>query len=199
MILNNRPQRISVSALALASALVCCGAAALPEASPVPHAGQQACWLEVDTGREACAPDAHALARLLASEFDTAIAGPEAEPDAAAPFALTTPPPTSVPLTATYILGIHYFDAEFSGTSRTITESVDANPCNQPGSYVFGFEGTLGSWDDQVSSFEGYGHCGFRFFADANFAGSTFGPSGSTTRMGAFNDQASSFDTHKVD
>lgn len=192
--------RVGLIALAVGIVATCSGTAPGGHGHRLGDAAEsQACWLEVDTGHEACAANPRALAELIASRYSSRIEGPASEPEAGAPFALPSAPSGSAPLTSTYILGAHYFDADFSGTSRTITESVEPNPCDQPGSYVFGFEGNLGGWDNQISSFEGFGHCGFRFFADSNFAGSAFGPAGATARLGAFNDQASSFDTHKVD
>ncbi|MDO9396354.1 MAG: hypothetical protein Q7T71_07410 [Herbiconiux sp.] len=60
-------------------------------------------------------------------------------------------------------------------------------------------DGVFGAtWNDRVSSFDGYGMCGCEMWSDGGFAGSKFGPSGGAGVLVAFNDQASSLKVRKV-
>jgi hypothetical protein len=165
----------------------------------------QNCWLNVVTEEEACAESQEALATLLLEEYNLTIEGE----DVPAELQASTSDLARGAITpqATYILGIIYDNANYSTAagSYTLTTTV-SNPCNQAGNYTYGNVPSLGAlggigsnWNDRISSLQGYGHCGFKLYADNNYAGSTYAARAAAPTMGAFQNQASSLDTRKVD
>ena len=167
--------------------------------------GGEACWFEAE-GRSACASTQEELAQLVHDEFGVMFVAPAS--GRALPESLQLPSLAADAqlLDATYVMGILHADGGMSGDSFTHTTSLKSEPCDSYGDYVYGgvenlnvIDGYFGtSWNDRISSFEGYGMCGYEMWSDGGWAGSSFGPSGSAGVLGAFNDQASSLKVRKV-
>lgn len=190
------------------SAVLALSGTTAAQADPVEETGAF-CWHEQVTEVEACASSAQALADTVLLEYGIQILAPVSDPEAAAEY---VPSDAAIaeaasnnaqarggvsPL-ATYVIGAFYAETNLGGESLVVTTGKTSNPCSTPGSYTYGYGNFAARWNDRVSSFEGFGHCGFRLFADANYGGSVYGPYFSKYTLGAFNNLASSYEAQKV-
>lgn len=192
-----------------ASALLALAGTTAAQADPLEETNAF-CWHEQVTELEACADSAQELADAVLLKHGILILGPESEPEAAAAYAPSVTATAEFAATveqarggvspaATYLIGALYVNTNRTGTSEVVTTNVTSNPCSSPGSYVYGYRSLGGSWNDVISSFEGFGHCGFRLFADANFGGSIYGPYFLKNTLGPFDNLASSYEAQKID
>ncbi|MGC4174482.1 hypothetical protein [Demequina sp.] len=167
---------INVSVARVISIAAIAGAAALIGAAPSLADGESddnpVCWLNTDDGSFAC----------FDSYADFAEASGVAPTGAARGSASIEP-------YATYILAVFYEDAAYGGASYNITTS-NSSLCS--GFHYYGSSMPSG-WNDRVSSFDAYGTCRVKIWADAGYSGSTYGPSTGASSMGSMNDQASSY------
>lgn len=164
------------------------------------------CWFDLVTDQSACASTKEELAQKVFDEFglffevvggedlpaELEVAGADAQENSLSRGGFV--------VQATYILGTYYTDPNYTGSSRTVTANLSTTPCRAPGSYTYGSLSQLPyfSWNDNIESYQGYGNCSFRFYADGGFMGSTYGPVKYAPSMGSFANQASSFDTRYV-
>lgn len=193
---------------------------AAPTPEPVAEAEFEVethCFSDVVTGVSECAPTQRELADELLIEHGVEIAGTDVparlKPSKAAKAEVERrhndasrvdgAPLTDVTIQATYILGTIYSDPSYTGSSHTHSANLTSAPCAQAGSYSYGAFSNMSFawptlWNDKVSSYQGYGNCGFRLFADAGFQGSIYGPKKLAPTLGPMNNQTSSMDTQKV-
>jgi hypothetical protein len=171
MIRNHSRSSLRAAAL-LASTALLVGAAALPaQATEV----EEHCIALVDDGTVVCAETLEAAD----AEFTEATGYTRVE-DAAARGDLE--------LLVVYSLATLYQHAGYSGSSYTFTRSTACNGVTQAGISNL----TSVGLNDAVSSFLTYGTCQVRLYADASYAGSTFGYASSQSSLPTFNDVASS-------
>lgn len=200
----------------LALAVVLLGGVPAASASTsAPAAGEeidiQACWEDVITKDSACAPTQEELAVKVYVEYGVEFVDqdiPEALVLSSDEKATLTNNERSAPSTpstnavnavnATYILGIYYTGAGYTGSSETLTASLSSEPCSFYGNYVYGNKPAIGNFNDNIESFRGYGMCGLTLYADSYYGGSSYGPSGAASNLGAFANQASSIRVYKV-
>jgi len=210
VILSHYTHRIRLTLVAgLSLALLAAGGLPANAATPAPEpapAPQAFCWHEQVTEREACADTAQQLADTVLLTYGVRILGPATEPKAGASF---VPSASAIAasgqaagkagkapagVAASYLIGALYTDAGYGGSLKVLATGQTSNPCSSPGSYTYGYGNLTLGWNDAVSSFEGYGHCGFRLFYDANYGGSVYGPYFAKSTLGPFNNQASSYE-----
>jgi len=198
---------IRAFALVGTSAVLALGGTAAAQASETDPSSEPSsgtfCWHEQITEREACADSSQELADTVLLEYGLRILGPVSEPDAAEAYepssaALSLAARAASPA-ATYVIGAFYTEPGLTGSSKVVTTGVTSNPCAQAGSYTYGYGNFVALWNDATSSFEGYGHCGFRLYWDADYTGSVYGPYFSRHSLGVFDNQASSFEAQKTD
>lgn len=158
----------------------------------------QVCWGDVATGNTACAATDEELAVKIYEEFNTVIVGD-------APASLKLPDSqrtaadeaTAAPL-ASYLLGKWYADANYSGAAWVHTTTATSTPCAIPQDYLYGQVDNLAlislidPWNNRISSFQGYNHCGFQLWSGNNITGSSYGPVLNAPNLGAFDNQANS-------
>lgn len=97
--------------------------------------------------------------------------------------------------TATYIIAKLYDNAGYDA-SNGVLEVTSGAACTSSRSDVDTQLGTLGGWDNRISSFQGFANCAVKLFESNYFAGSAYPGTGyyvSSSNVGAaMNDQASS-------
>lgn len=164
--------RFTRSLAVLAVVLPTAIASAAPALAASEPQDAQTCWLNTDDDSFACFDSYEEFA--AASGIATA--------------ARATADGVTEPY-ATYILAVFYENASYGGASYNITTS-NSSLCS--GFHYYGSSMPSG-WNDRVSSFDAYGTCRVKFWADAGYGGSTYGPSTGSSSMGAMNDEASSY------
>jgi hypothetical protein len=104
---------------------------------------------------------------------------------------------TAAPL-ASYLLGKWFSEPNYTGASWAHTTTATSSPCAIPQDYLYGQVDNLGlislidHWDNRLSSFRGYNHCGFQLFSGNNLTGSSYGPPLNAPDLGAFDNLANS-------
>lgn len=168
--ITQRGVRVGV-AVAAALALVAVAAPAAADDE------EQDCVLWVDEEVVVCVPHGEDLAAAFTEQTGLVRvpSGTEVEEDGFGP-------------SAVYDLVTYYANASYGGASFTLTRNT---PCNGVTLSSVSNLGTVGL-DNAVSSFQGWGTCTARLYADTSYGGSTYGYAASASSLGAFDDVASS-------
>ncbi len=118
------------------------------------------CNRDLDTGVETCASSESGLRVALAES-----AGP-----------------TSYAAATSYVLARLYDDINRTGVYYSLTGSA---PCDTSADLDLELANIGSTWNDRVSSFQGYYDCQIRVYADASFGGSSYGAYTYTDYVGA--------------
>lgn len=173
MSLQSSPSPPLVRALAVAAILLAYtfagGTTALADDG---SAKAQTCWLNTDNNSFQCF-DSY-------EEFAEASGVTRVAPERAR---------VSIEPYATYILAVFYEHASYGGASYNITTS-NSSRCS--GFHYYGSSMPSG-WNDRISSFDAYGTCRVKLWANTGYGGATYGPSAGASSLGSMNDEASSY------
>lgn len=136
---------------------------------PASAASLPYCNRDLETGVETCAAtEAELLAKLGQAGGEMA-------------FAATT----------TYVLARLYEDANRTGAYYSFTGSA---PCDTSTDVDFEVANIGSTWNDRVTSFQGYQNCQIRVYENASFGGLSYGAYTFTDNVGAsMNDLTTSF------
>jgi hypothetical protein len=171
------------------------------------------CWDESATGKALCASSFSALAQDAFTTYgivfssgssvglnkdETALinGSKTAQSLSAMPLSVTVQPNSAQ---TTWIMGVVYMDKNYGGAysvTTTAPSSLTSDPCKRAGSLNFGYEQE--SWpnirNDNAESVATIPGCKIRMFADTNFSGTAIGWIASKPDLGAFDNQASSWE-----
>ncbi|WKK72745.1 hypothetical protein Q0F99_07485 [Rathayibacter oskolensis] len=175
------PVRRSAAALGLSAALAAGALAPTAGADPLDATGAQNCIVITELARELCAPLGEDLDRKVLEETGLTVVD-----STTAPAASRSSSPASA--AATYVLARLYDDADYGGSSLSITDSSACNGITVKPTTDIG-----SGWYGRVSSFAVYNGCTVKIYETTGFGGSSYGYAGSTSYVGsAMNDRTRS-------
>ncbi len=199
--MNMRPRILAMSSGALlCGALIATGSPAAAAEDPADAVQGDACWLEVDTGRNLCADSASALASEVAMETGTVFALSSTQ-SGATPRELMVDArdiERRVEPRLTYLLTYIYDGKSYSGKLKILTTSQSTQPCQLAQNYVYGqwtslwFTAFIDPWENRIRSFKTFNSCRLKLYDAPGFTGATFGPSSGAPSLGILDKRARS-------
>lgn len=172
----------------LAAASLVCGyttvvSAAADAASPT-TSGKH-CRVNVETGSTSCYPTVTALLASFGVERPGATSIGAGEVSAIELASQVLPQ-------ATVVLSVVYDNADYDISDGSYTYIASAG-CDGDAGVEWQLANVGSTWNDRITSYQGYNKCQSTLYEDADFAGSQYGPKKSSTNVGtAMNDKTTS-------
>jgi len=149
------------------------------------------CWSNADTGEQQCFEDDATRNAAIEEETGKDLrSGLATNLAAAAQLKLgSSVTSLSVSASATYILAIFYWSANYTDSTWVVTSSY-ASLCS---TYSYSDNDITGGWNNQIGSFKSYGTCKTKLWENPGFSGSSYGLVKLGPTLGYLNDKASAY------